>query len=114
MKECRRCHKMKPLEDFHRRSKSLDGRNSYCKECANEALREWRHNNPDKARKYARRYYQENIDECRERGRAYYAAHKEEDAERYRKWAAANRDIIKAYKRHYDRERYKRMKGRSA
>ena len=105
MKECRRCHKMKPLEDFHRRYGSKDGRNSYCKECANEAVREWRRNNPDKARKHAQTSYLNNIERRREYGRAYYASHKEYYAAYYKKWSEEHRDEIRERRKRYYRIR---------
>lgn len=87
-KECRRCHEVKPLSDFHNRWGSKDGKNSYCKECSNEALREWRKNNPEKARAHARRSYLDNIERRREYGKAYYASHKDYYAEYGRKYRA--------------------------
>lgn len=33
MKWCPKCKSQKPLEDFHKSSRSKDGRNGYCKEC---------------------------------------------------------------------------------
>ena len=72
MKECRRCHQVKPLDDFHNRWSSKDGKNSYCKECANEALREWRRNNPERSKEHARTSYLNNIESRRAYGRAYY------------------------------------------
>lgn len=37
-KQCRRCIKVKSLEDFHRLKTSKDGYYSYCAECAREAV----------------------------------------------------------------------------
>ena len=94
VKECRRCHEVKPLDAFHNRWGSKDGKNSYCKECANAALREWRRNNPERSRMHGRTSYQNNIDRRRAEGRAYYWAHKDYFAEygkeyRQRKKASA-------------------------
>lgn len=33
MKICARCHKQKPLSEFHKNSRSKDGLHSYCKDC---------------------------------------------------------------------------------
>ena len=38
-KICKRCGNEKPLEDFHRQSAQKDGRQTYCKLCANEYKR---------------------------------------------------------------------------
>lgn len=40
MKHCSRCRHLRPLDDFYRSSKSRDGRQSYCKSCVRDALRE--------------------------------------------------------------------------
>lgn len=38
-KECRKCHKQKPSDDFHKNSVNLDGLSSYCKECNANRMR---------------------------------------------------------------------------
>ena len=41
-KPCSKCQQIKPLDDFHRSSKSSTGRASWCKKCANAITREAR------------------------------------------------------------------------
>lgn len=41
-KPCSKCKAVKPLDDFHRATKSSTGRASWCKECARTVLRESR------------------------------------------------------------------------
>jgi protein-arginine kinase activator protein McsA len=48
VKECRKCHKAKPLTDFHKFSKSKDGKQTRCKTCANAAASEWYAKNQEK------------------------------------------------------------------
>ncbi len=46
MRTCVRCQVSKPLDDFRRNKKARDGRQSQCKPCANEILREYYSNSP--------------------------------------------------------------------
>jgi hypothetical protein len=50
MKTCSKCKTEKSLELFHRSSRSVDGRNNWCKACFAEYERE-RYHNGDKERK---------------------------------------------------------------
>ena len=47
-KTCKRCATDKPLEDFHKRSASKDGLQTYCKACAIIGVRKWQEANPEK------------------------------------------------------------------
>lgn len=40
-KQCRKCEQVKPLSDFHRDRGRPDGRQSRCKECQLDAVREY-------------------------------------------------------------------------
>lgn len=48
MKKCTKCKEAKPLEEFHKRSASKDGRQSKCKTCNNASVRKWMNDNPEK------------------------------------------------------------------
>ena len=58
MKTCTKCLVLKPLEEFHRSSRAKDGRQSWCKECANSAVRLSAKKNPEPGRESDRRYRQ--------------------------------------------------------
>lgn len=45
-KLCRDCGHRKPLDEFHRNRKRLDGRQDWCKLCHNARARAWRKRNP--------------------------------------------------------------------
>lgn len=90
-KECKHCHQVKPLSEFHRRYDSKDGHYSWCKECTNKRMKEWRDANPEKVREYNRRGYVLNNERRRAYGRYYYETHKEQYAEYYRKRQKKNR-----------------------
>lgn len=55
MKKCNKCKTEKPLDEFHKRSASKDGKQPFCKKCgaAKEAAR---YLNPVVRAKFARRY----------------------------------------------------------
>ena len=40
MKTCTKCKELKPLDAFHRKAESRDGRTAQCAECANAGKRE--------------------------------------------------------------------------
>lgn len=42
MKHCSSCKQSKPLDEFNRARKECDGRQSRCRECGNQAMREYR------------------------------------------------------------------------
>lgn len=48
-KTCTRCKQEKPLTEFFRRSRSVDGYRPICKPCADAQCRTWRAANPERA-----------------------------------------------------------------
>lgn len=52
LKTCTRCRRRKPISEFNRRSRSPDGRQCHCRECA-KMLRRQREAAKEAARKYA-------------------------------------------------------------
>ena len=42
MKRCNKCHKEKPLEDFHKNKKLPGGHQHHCKVCNKSAKDKWR------------------------------------------------------------------------
>ena len=82
MKKCRKCGKEKPLDEFHRRKTSKDGRAYECKSCM--AVRRRRHyhvNETVETRKL-----------CRERNKEKRNAYD-------RRWRAENKDKVLAYRK---------------
>lgn len=47
MKTCSRCDEAKPVDEFHVRHRSRDGRQAWCKPCAKGNTQEWRSQNRD-------------------------------------------------------------------
>ena len=58
LKTCNACKVAKPLDEFHKASKSPDGRQYRCKKCAISAARQRAIDNPEAAREADRRYRQ--------------------------------------------------------
>jgi Recombination endonuclease VII len=58
VKTCRACGKTKSLDEFHKASKTPDGRQYRCKECSISAARQRAIDNPEAAREADRRYRQ--------------------------------------------------------
>lgn len=58
MKTCNVCKISKPLDEFHKASKSPDGRQYRCKPCSISAARQRALDNPDAAREADRKYRQ--------------------------------------------------------
>ena len=66
MKTCNVCLEDKPLEQFHNRSNSPDGKRYTCKSCSNLKSREWAKNNAERHRKNSRDWSRRNPIRCRQ------------------------------------------------
>jgi hypothetical protein len=53
-KRCSSCGEAKPHEEFYRLRRSADGRQGYCKPCANRKRLEWKRANRDREREWYR------------------------------------------------------------
>lgn len=84
MKPCRICGEVKPLDEFHRLTKSKDGRQARCKECAKRITRENYHANREERLEYmaARRARPEFRAYMIEYLRDYYRGNKDKWEER--------------------------------
>lgn len=90
MKNCTKCGDSKPLEDFSNRKAAKDGKRSQCKMCDRAATRDWRDENPDRARDSVRKWREENIEAARANSRRWYRENTERSQENTRKWRAGN------------------------
>ena len=82
-KQCKKCLKTKPLDDFYKHSMMADGRLSKCKECTKADVTENRNRNLDYYQNYDRKRY----DVGGRRGEASKSAQARGSA----RWAAAHR-----------------------
>jgi hypothetical protein len=63
-KTCPDCNRTLPLSGFTKNAARVDGLSVYCKPCAAERQREWKHNNPEKVRAAKRQYRQSLKESC--------------------------------------------------
>lgn len=126
-KQCSRCKRWRPLDDFVKGQSFSDGLNPWCKDCRKEYHKEYgrdyRAKNSERISERLKRYYEENRERVgekkrlrreseevrqgeRERSRRNYLEHKEEYRERTYKWRHENPEKEREHKRVY-RERHK-------
>ena len=89
-KLCTKCGEWRPVARYPRRSISLDGYDSICRECRNVASQAWRAKNKERVQELNREYYEANRDERLEYHRTYRNANKEYFAEQMRKFRQNN------------------------
>jgi len=76
-KTCGVCKQILPFDKFHKRSASLDGLCSKCKDCQSEYIKEYRQKNGDSLKEKKRIYAKENIKKQRERWYNWYQKNRE-------------------------------------
>lgn len=130
-KACVRCGAIRPLDEFHRRSISTDGRSSMCKPCALAERRAYRAANPDKLRDYGklwraanpehletvRQWRLDNPDKVRAQQLRWAEANRERLAESKRQWYLANREYVLAWNHRNPEkssQRYRRYREKNA
>lgn len=91
-KKCGRCEETKPVSEFHRRARSVDGLQTFCKDCHNETRRQRRAADPEKAREEHRAWRDANRDKLNEQKRQRREQDREKVLQEERAWRAANRD----------------------
>tara|TARA_S200002703_G_scaffold39288_1_gene34432 strand:+ start:590 stop:1285 length:696 start_codon:yes stop_codon:yes gene_type:complete len=106
-KTCTKCGIDKPLNDYHNRKDSKDGKKGQCKECSRNASRAWikenkeRHRknaltwtkaNPERKRINDHKYRQKNREQLRDTSNAWHQANKERSLASNRAWHEANRE----------------------
>ena len=79
IKDCSKCRKTKPYNDFYRNNSKASGFNSECKECGREQRLE-----------LSKRYYHKNRDYYLERSNKYYRENKEKILDRMKTYRQEN------------------------
>lgn len=89
---CAKCAKEKKLEEYHRSSRSKDGRNSWCISCIAEYMKSFRQVEKNKIAIAARqkKYRFSNIKKLKSYHKIYDAAHSRENVERAKQWRINN------------------------
>jgi hypothetical protein len=109
-KTCCKCDETKPLEDFNRRKRSTDGRQTFCRDCqkasyrANKAKynadkKRWIEENPEKHYGYTKRWKQRNPEKISAINRKYRERHPE----------VGKKNVERYYDRHPEREKANRI-----
>jgi DNA mismatch repair ATPase MutL len=121
MKTCTKCKIEKPLNEFHNKKSSKDGKNSRCKKCRNESNREYSKFNSNKIKKkreenkeyyseYSKRYYENNKEKIKKKSKKWQSENKEHRKEYLRKYSEENRESLREKKRDYvnkDKDRWR-------
>ncbi|WP_192379537.1 HNH endonuclease signature motif containing protein [Rhodococcus rhodochrous] len=84
------------MTDFHRRSKSKDGRQNRCKPCAISTAKASVDRNRETVREYQKRYGQEKREQLAAYRSAYYRKNRTQLLARYKEKYRENRDVIRA------------------
>lgn len=82
MKECFRCHKEQPLDQYNKKTAEKDGLNRYCKTCMNIETKEYYHRTKHKRADYYKTYRTENKAYFNEYSHNHYHSNKD----LYREW----------------------------
>lgn len=100
-KTCRRCGESRPASEFHRRKRSSDGLQHWCKGCCAERQRAYRSECPEKMRAWGRENQRRRRERDPEGMRAYMREWRERDPAQLRAskraWEAANPERVAAY-----------------
>lgn len=114
-KTCSGCGEIKRLGEFPKHPRCTDGHEGRCKECRNAYSREYRTNNPDKAKSYSqtrsleqRMLYRETA-RPKEALRRQQPKYKEKHKQRARQFHAENPEIKKAQDEVWKRVRSGKM-----
>lgn len=78
LKQCKKCRKELPLENFYKSKYTKDGYRSYCKECDKENNHVYYNNNKERLIEYQRDYTNNNREKVREYQNKYADLHKNE------------------------------------
>jgi hypothetical protein len=107
MKECSKCHEVKPVGEFWKCSKVKDGLASKCKQC----YKAYCEANEDKIKDYNKAYRKAN----KHKIEAYRKANKEKAKATHKAWHEANKEKAKAtHKAWYEANKDKRKAYREA
>ncbi len=90
MKNCRTCLVDKPLTDFHRNHKAVDGLSYKCKPCAKKYMTTWRPTNQDAIRIQGKKWRTENREHYKQYMADWHSKNAEQIHERHRAWREAN------------------------
>jgi 5-methylcytosine-specific restriction endonuclease McrA len=92
MKTCKKCGETKPLSDFPKGKKNIDGRKPVCRNCLKEYAAKYRLENAEKIKKAMDKWRLENLEQQRAYKQNYYLENKEIVTARIDVWRGKNPD----------------------
>lgn len=101
MKTCSVCGAVKAFDEFHKRARSADGLNYFCRSCANEKHRQWVLMNPDRSKEIWDRVLAKHGERIKAERKARYAREKAADPLAKRRFYAENTEREKLRVRKY-------------
>ncbi|MFF6966038.1 endonuclease VII domain-containing protein [Streptomyces anthocyanicus] len=96
-KKCGRCEEAKPVSEFHKRARSVDGLQAFCKGCMRSNKQTWRSDNPEQNRSTDQAWREANKKKIAETRAAYRQANKDKLNEYNREWRKKNKDRVPGY-----------------
>lgn len=100
-KICTKCGKEKELSEFYKQKRGKYGCLSYCKECRNKQVCEYRNNNKEKLQKIECEYRNNNKERKSETSKQWYEINKKHRLKTSKQWRENNKkrtsDIIRQW-----------------
>lgn len=100
MKPCLECQSFKPLDRFHKRSRSKDGFHHYCKDCC----KQYYQNNSKTRKLYSKNYRSANADIISSKMKKHYSDNVDYYKELRHTYYLTNKTQINSYNSSYRRE----------
>jgi len=101
MKKCTKCKVEKEFNCFHKKTDSVDGLASYCKECKKEISNKYYKDNKEKFKEISNKYKKNNKEKIKQRNKEYRTNNKEYNKEYFKKYYKNNTQIIKNKTKEY-------------
>ena len=95
MKICKKCQVEKPSDDFYDKKGGRGGKDTLCKCCKIEYLRQWQRENPSKFKASNKKHYNN-----------WYKQNKDHRRNTHRVWLNNNKEKMNKYYREYRKESY--------
>ena len=98
-KPCTKCDEMKPLGEFHKRSRSHDGLMSQCKDCVNQRIRDNYRKNPSAKIAKTRQYHLNNPEWSKKKQRESHEKNREQRYDRYKQRLSSDPEFREYHRR---------------
>jgi hypothetical protein len=106
-KICAKCGVDKPFKDFYKYKRSLDGHQSYCKQCTKVATDKFA--NSDKRKEYLRKYREANFKDIKAGRDRYKELNKERIATSNKIYRETNRRRVRESQQRYKESNYDKV-----